>query len=915
MPIPTYEVILTHEHTDFDALASLFGASLLFPNARPILPYEINRKVSSFLVLYKNHFPFIQPRELQKGKIEHVILVDTDKANFPKGMQDETRFTVIDHHSFDQPFPDKWQVWNEAIGANTTLFVERLIEQGQHLSPVQATLLALGIHEDTGSLTYPSSTHRDAACLAWLMQPEHAINLKVIAQFLNHPLSDEQRDLLQTLIDQSEFLEVAGHSVVIAQADGATYSTELSTLAHRLVEFHEQDATFLVVDLGEMVQVVARSSTDAIDVGHIARALGGGGHTRAAAAPVNERTMQAVRDQIESLLHENTQPAVTVRQIMSVGTPKMVSPETTVQDAAELMRRYGHEGFPVVQQGATQQDSAEHDGNDAQQIVGILTRREIDRTLNHDLGTLPVSRIMQAGSVTVQPTDAITTLRKRMIDSRWGQIPVVDEREQIIGIVTRTDLIKLWDSTKSATERKTEIDQTLRRGLTPTQYALLRWIGAEADALHYETYIVGGYVRDLLLSDRLQNQQHSRHDQYAPASLDIDCVVEGDAILFAQRIQSTYGGRIIAHERFGTAKWLLTDAAHPVQIEPLRKAVGAQIVLDDLPDHLDFVSARTEFYTAPTVLPTVERSSIKLDLLRRDFSINTLAIALSQDRWGDLLDLFGGVYDLNHGIVKVLHSLSFVDDATRVLRAVRYEQRFGFQIEPRTRDLLHAALGMLDRVSPTRVWHELERVLQEAEPEKILLRLDQLGVLRVLHPKLGADATLGQRFERLRHALADADTKHLQHEPIDLLYWGAWIQDLPADVHEALAERLALETKTVKVMSNLRQFNQIRTALSQPALVPSEVVALLDPIDPLAIEIGLATNDLSAETHANIQRYLAEWQFVRAKLNGNDLTQLGIPRGPLYAKILGLLRNARLDGTIHNRDEEESLAKQIAANE
>ncbi|MBV7339507.1 CBS domain-containing protein [Chloroflexi bacterium TSY] len=899
----SFEVILTHEHTDFDALASLFGAFLLFPDALPVLPYAINRNVANFLVLYKNHFPFLQPRELPKGIVRHAVLVDTAKANHPKGMQKETKFTVIDHHSFEQPLPENWQLWSEPVGANTTLIVEKLIEQHQPLSPVQATLLALGIHEDTGSLTYVGTTHRDAACLAWLLRPEHAVNLEVIKQFLNHPLSEEQRTLLNTLIARSEFIEVVGNTAVIAQADAKDFTGELSTLAHRLVAFHEQDAIFLVIGTGDVVQVVARSSTDSIDVGAIARALGGGGHVRAAAAPVHQLDSTDVRNQIVTLLQQHSRAAITVRHIMSVGTPKTVSPDMTAQEAAELMRRYGHEGFPVVKKN----------GGGIQELVGTLTRREVDRTLNHNMGSLPVSRIMQSGRVSVLPNDSISTLRNRMINSNWGQIPVVDEAGQIIGIVTRTDLIKLWDASGFSTERKAEVDQKLRGGLTPTQYALLRGIGREADTMNYMAYIVGGYVRDLLLDALLPKSHELEVD-----SLDIDCVVEGDAIAFARRLQSIYGGRVILHKRFGMAKWLLTDENYPVQLQTLRERIGAECVAGELPGHLDFVSARTEFYTAPTVLPTVERSSIKLDLLRRDFSINTLAICLSQNRWGDLLDLFGGVHDLNRGIIQVLHSLSFVDDPTRILRAVRYEQRFGFQIDPRTLELLQDAIDLLERVSPTRIRHELERIFQEEKPENILQRLDHLGILSSIHPALEADGILEQRFDRLRRALAENIDDKLAQEPIDLLYWGAWVQDLSGNVHAELTQRLALQSKTVQLVKGLSELNQHRAQLSEKSIAPSHAVAILDRINPLALTLYTTVNEQlddgpNGAFRTTLQHYFDEWQFIRPLLNGNDLKQMGIPRGPLYAKILTRLRAAWLDGEIDNRAAEEELALQIAS--
>jgi tRNA nucleotidyltransferase (CCA-adding enzyme) len=900
MPTPTIEVILSHEHTDFDALASLLAASLLFPAALPVLPYNLNRNVRDFLALYKNQFPFVLPKELPRGHITRAILVDTRTVNLPKGTQDETTFLVIDHHTLDQKLPERWELWSEAVGANTTLFVEKLMEQNRSLSSVQATLLALGIHEDTGSLTYGATTHRDARSLAWLMEPERGVNLDVLNQFLRHPLSNEQRKLLEALIDHSEFLEIAGHTVVIAQAEAPSFNSEISTLAHRLRDIHESDAVFLVIRLKDIIQVVARSTTDAVDVGKVTRALGGGGHVRAAAAPVHEPDTQTVHDRIVALLQENSHMAITVRHIMSMGRPQTVAPDLTIHAAGVLMRRYGHEGFPVVKK--------QPDGNET--LLGVLTRRETDRAINHNMGDAQVHRFMQVGQVTVRPTDSIATLRKTMIESNWGQIPVVDEQNRIIGIVTRTDLIKLWDEVEPPNQHKDQIDQRLKTTLAPAQYALLRLIGQAVDELNFTVYVVGGFVRDLLLDA-------------ANASVrtpDMDIVIEGNAIDFAEKMQREYGGRVVAHKRFGTAKWLLDDSDQPVRYaklladltspsSPSGEEVGGEV---DLPAHLDFVTARTEFYTAPTVLPTTEQSSIKLDLHRRDFTINTLAICLNPERWGELLDFYGGMNDLKEGSVRVLHSLSFVDDPTRILRAVRYEQRFNFRIDPRTLELLQDALELLDRVTPARIRHEFERILQEAKPEKALQRLDELGVLKRLHPDLKMDARIANQFARLRAAryAPDADPL-LAQEPIEHLYWGLLVQRLSAEAHTALSERLGLRGEIQRMLNGLRLLQENRALLCDPQLLPSRAVEVLDKVSPVDIALFRVT-DGDPQIAEVLQRYITEWRAIRAELNGNDLQTSGLPRGPLYSKILTQLRAARLDGVITTREEELALAQQIA---
>ncbi|HMN28055.1 MAG TPA: CBS domain-containing protein, partial [Caldilineaceae bacterium] len=770
---------MTHEHTDFDALASLLAAALLFPEALPVLPAQLNRNVSDFVALYRNQFPFLTAKELPRRPITRLILVDTRTANLPRRVRTDADLLIIDHHVQESAEEAaNVQLWHEPLGANTTLLVEKLREQHRDLSSVQATLLALGIHEDTGSLTYAATTARDARALAWLMEPEQGVNLAVLHQFLRHPLNEAQRALLETLIDQSEFVTLNGHTVVIAQAEAPDYTTELSTLAHRLRDVYDAEAIFVVVQLAGVVQVVARSLTDEIDVGAVPLALGGGGHPRAAAAAIRGATVATVRGRLLELLAAHSQPSVTVRHIMTSGRPQMLRPDLPIEEAAVLMRRYGHEGFPVVE---TQPGGGER-------LLGMLTRRETDRALNHGMGNQPIRRFMQTGPagppVTIRPNDSIATLRKTMIESGWGQVPVVDDQGQIIGIVTRTDLIKLWDDSSPPQNRADEIDRRLSATLSPAQVALLRFIGREVEEMNFSVYVVGGFVRDLLLNG---NNPTLR-------SLDVDIVIEGDAIAFAKQLQVDYGGRVVTHKRFGTAKWILDDEEWPVRFAEVIRAGGwSDVQRAELPAHLDFVTARTEFYTAPTALPTVELSNIKLDLHRRDFTINTLAFCLNPDRWGELLDFYGGYQDLENCVVRVLHSLSFVDDPTRILRAVRYEQRFGFAIEPRTLELLQEALELIDRVTPARIRHELERILQEAQPEQVLRRLAELGVLAHIHRALMVDTWVEQQFARLRAALAQPEPDPaLAGAPVERLYWGLLTLRLPATVHSELGERLGL---------------------------------------------------------------------------------------------------------------------------
>lgn len=918
-------VILSHEHADFDALASLLGAALLFPQALPVLPWKLKRNVQAFLSLYRNQFPFVDPRHLPRGNVALAIVVDTRSFNAVKGMDEDTRHLVIDHHSAAEPLPTGWEVWQESLGphttgANTTLLVERLMQPNRGLSPFQATLLALGIYEDTGSLLYPSTTHRDIRCAAWLV--EQGARLEVMRRFMHFPPTPAQKALSRQLTEDAQHLTVAGQSVALAVADAPDYDDELSGLAHRLNELFNPDALFLVVKLKDRVQVVARSNTDAINVGLIAELLGGGGHKRAAAALLEGTTLADVKARIAGLLQEHARAPAKVAEIMSRGRPHTLDEGISVAAAMEMMQRYGHEGFPVLRRG--------EDGRD--KLVGILTRREADRTITHRLGALPVHKVMRQGDHTVREDAPVSALHGLMIESGWGQIPVVDAAGDLAGIVTRTDLLKLWGEERESSPELPDVSRELGQVLPAGQHRLLWLVGETAAEMGHAVYVVGGFVRDLLLG------------RFGGAggggSLDMDLVVEGDAIELAERMQATCGGRIVTHARFGTAKWILDEPACPITFPEL-PAGGAGTDQGPLPPHFDFVTARTEFYTEPTVLPTVEQGSIKLDLHRRDFTVNTLAVALTPDRWGDLLDFYGGLSDLRTGVVRVLHSLSFVDDPTRILRAVRYEQRFRFQIEARTQEHLLDAAPLLRRVTPARIRQELDRIFQEERPEDAVLRLDELGILRRIHPALRAGPSFAQRSASLRDLLdegrraesceggngpdgapAKVRTERftLEDTPVERLYWGLLIYDLlppengnggrASSLERELSERLRLRGRTQRLMRELRMVKTRLPQLTDPRQRPSEVVAVLDRAQP-AVLLLLSLVEEDALLRKRLTCYERSWRRVHPALDGKDLMKLGLQPGPEYGQIIRRLRTALLDGEIEAGAAEHRLAESM----
>jgi len=832
---------LTHENADLDALASLAAAKKLYPEACALLPRRLNRNAQDFLTLYGEPFQFTPQDQAPRRRFKHVLLVDTQTLPSARGIADSPTIHIVDHHPLSRPLDERTTYSGGATGATTTLLVETLREKNLQLSRLEATLLALGIYEDTGSLTYVDTTGRDLHAAGYLV--EQGASLDLMGEFLRQPLADNQRALYNRLLKRVETHEIGGQTILIAAVRVKEYVEEISSVAHQLNQLYDPSALFLLVQMGGQIQMVARSKTEAIDVAEITRAFGGGGHATAAAALIHSRGLKTQQKKLLQLLQEHIRPHTTVHDIMSYGV-RVLEPSMTIASAAEQARRWGHEGFPVVRR---------------KKLVGVLTRREIDRALHHKLQKLPVSRFMSK-PVAVSPQDSVEHLQRVMTEQGLGQVPVVEDGN-IVGIVTRTDLLKLYTETVRPA-RNSEFIARLERALPRDLLLLVRDAARIARELGHSTYLVGGFVRDLIIGQ---------------ANLDLDIVVEGDAIQLAHKLAGQYGGRVHAHTRFGTAIW---------------------IVDEDENLHLDFATARTEFYEYPSALPDVERSSIKLDLHRRDFTINAMALCLDPERYGALLDPYGGEQDLTRGLIRVLHNLSFIEDPTRILRAVRFEQRFGFTIEARTAQLIDDARNLLGQVSGQRLRHELDLIFNEAEPERALARLQELGVLEILQPNLKADDWLAQKFQDLRAS----------HPPTPMLYLGVLAYRLRTSEARALAKRLKLSKGETEILVQVVTLRLLERQLNNSNLPPSRVVELLERFDDAALAVfAIATNSTQAQSY--VDKYRAVWRGIQAELTGNDLKALGLPPGPRYKEILRRLRAQRLDGLVTSRAEEEAFVR------
>lgn len=860
------DIILTHENADFDAVAGSLAAAKLYPDSVPVLPERLNQNVARFLALYGGAFPFVRQADVKARTIDHVVLVDTQRMISIKHMRSDVDVMIIDHHASSGDLPERYSFSYEPVGSVTTWLVEQIQQKGIALNTLEATLLMLGIYEDTGSLSYGTTTPRDLKAAGWLLEQQAVLD--TVRQFLAPALSAEQQSLFELLLKQIQTRDIHGYKISISAVTVPEYVHEVSGVAHRLRDLLDSAALFVVVEMPNGTLLVARSTVDAINVGNIARVLGGGGHGRAAAATIRDRSLEEIVTTIWRELEAAVLPLTRVADLMSYGV-QTVEVSKPLSAVIRRVRQIGHEGFPVVEAG---------------RVVGLLTRRDLDRADEHQLRELHVRDVMSAGNVTLTPNDSVFDFERKLVESGWGQIPVVDDSGKLIGIVTRTDLLKYWSKqhpSLQAGERQLTTQQFESvLGQQVTDHIRVVAERAQADAI--SVYLVGGVVRDLLLSR---------------PNFDIDFVVEGNAIQFAERIQKEHGGRLTAFQPFGTAKWKPEQVTNDVS---------------DVLEHIDFASARYEFYEHPTALPTVYDSSIKLDLQRRDFTINTLAIQISPaSLFGRVVDFYGGLEDLNAKLLRVLHSLSFIDDPTRILRAFRFERRLGFTIEARTAELIKTAMPMLGRITGERIRNELTLLLKEDQPEDGLMRLLQHGILPAIQPSFVIDGQVVRAFHNVRSQQADG--MPIPEDRTDL-YWHILLCQLDPQALKLVCDRLMFGRRMSDSLLQAAELVRQKDKLSQADNHPSAIVGLLEKASQMALlAVWYIVED--EQVRINLSHYWMTWRHIQPKANGNTLREMGLKEGPCYSVILLRLRQALLDGILHSESEERSFLSRLIHDE
>ncbi len=872
-------VITTHINADFDAVGSLLAAHKLYPGSHVVFPGFHEKSAKNFFVQSMAYlFNMIDIRDMDLSKIKTLVVVDTKQAARIGDLavlvdNPGVEIHVYDHHpALPTDIAADIEI-TRPTGANVTLLTEIIKEKRIDITPEEATIMCLGIYEDTGAFTFPSTTENDFFAAGFLIS--RGANLYTISNLISKEMDPRQVSLLNELINAAEHHNINGMDVVITSVSCDDYIHDLAFLVQKMMKMDNLNAVFALALMKNKIYLAARSNTSLVDAGTVAREMGGGGHAFAAAATIRDNTMAQAEQRLIEILYRHISVKQHAKEIMTA--PAIYADEAiSCRDAKNLLSRYNINALLVIRK---------RKGKD--HLAGYISRQVIEKALYHDLDEVPIREYMTTEIADVDPDAGITEIQEKIIDNKQRVLPVI-ENDRIMGVITRTDLLNILvqeSREKSAAAadplkdpvipRTKNIIAFMEERLADRVISLLRDVGKVAREMGFSAYLIGGFVRDLFLY---------RHNE------DMDIVIEGDGIAFAREFARRSGARINAYDKFGTAVIIFPD--------------GYKI---------DVASARMEYYSFPAALPTVEMSSIKLDLFRRDFTINTLAVSLNPDKFGKLIDFFGAQRDIKEKVIRVLHNLSFVEDPTRVFRAIRFEQRFGFKIGKLTASLITNAVKMdfFKRLSGKRVFTELRHILEEENPVASLIRLNAFDLLKTIDPAIQYTRKMKTHFDSARKVLAWYD---LLFTPETCRKWVVYflilIRHAGEENAEAICRRFELAPKHKKIflrerkaaeecLARLHRNGQLKNHLLYRTLKDFRIELIL-------YMMALAANEKVIKA---ISFFVTDLRHTKLHVSGKDLQALGLSPSPMFSRILSAVMDAKLNGELKTRQDEYAFLK------
>jgi tRNA nucleotidyltransferase (CCA-adding enzyme) len=785
------KVVILEEGADLDALSCAYGVLLLYQDAYLLKPSLLSRRASEVFKRFKEKFRLLEdlPQEFD------LVLVDAHHVEEYK-FEGVKEIYIFDHHP-RAPKGFKGKV--DTVGSATTLVVEELQRLNIGITPEDATLLALGIYEDTGSLTYEGTTERDALALAWLLK--EGVNLKTIREFLKESLSKEEIDFLSKSLVALEKLFIDGSKVVVFVLKSEEYNPDFLQVVYRLEEVKDADAFFVIVSVGSKTYLFGRGLKGRFDTSKILEAFGGGGHSFASAVKLERVSAERLKTLLVQLL-KGDNPTIRVKDVMNY-TPFALREDMSVEEAMLSLAERNFAGAPVLNQEG--------------RLVGVVYKKVLLKVAKL-FPSKQVKDFMQTEFHTLNPEDFVWDAEA--ILSTYGEklIPVVED-QKLVGVITRLDLMQtLRKQTEplKPSHRKVQLPKEVEE--------LARVVGKICQELGFKGYLVGGVVRDILMGRQIW---------------DLDFVVEGDGLKVAERFAQYYGVNIHPFSEFGTAHLKVGDFK------------------------IEFATTRRETYPHSGAYPVVEPASLKEDLFRRDFTINAMAISVMEEDFGTLIDYFGGLRDLKSNLIRILHPLSFVEDPVRILRALRFAGRFNFKLSKSTEKAMLSALSMhlLKHASRGRLLKELTLAFREEKLLDILKLYRQYKVLEELIDGFQWSQDLELKLEKLKEVVSwhkiEFSDKNLEYGWLYLVILlervkgeeflkemgaPAWVRELYRTYKEQAKEvikKLHQAKKPSEVYLTLKRFNEpFYLLLAVEESLRPKIVLYMEKLSRLKVDVS-----------------------------------------------------------------------------
>lgn len=869
------KIIVTHKNTDFDALASVMAAKLLHPEFTPILGHIHTKRVEEFIRIHKDFLNFTSPKRVDWDKVKEVIMVDFHELSRGEGLEnikdkDLIKWSIYDHHPEQEMQVKPFFQDIQEIGSTSTILCKYLIEKNIIPNFLTSTIISLGIYSDTGRFTYPNTKPQDLEMASWLLK--NGSDLNIVSEYTTLTLQENHLDLSNNLMANSEIINYGTLKVLLSYYVSENYVHDLSLISYKLSEYYSVDSIILIVKMQKWTYIIARSGSSNFNLLEILKDYHPKGHYQAAFTKLKDANIEDIVINLKHKLNSYNFSNIYAKDIMT-SPVRTINKNMEINKANELLLRYGHNGFIVI------------DNN--KDVVGILSRRDIDKALHHNMKNSLVKDFMSTNIVSIDENTEFNKIEDLMINKNIGRFPVLKDGN-LIGIVTRTDILKTLYSkeiksniySKSEPVSNINLREKMKSYFTEEQFDFLNIASREADKLGYRIFLVGGGVRDLILNNK--------------KDIDIDIVVEinqnKDATEFAKYLSQLLNCKLVIHDKYGTAKLKLPFIT------------------------IDIATSRTEFYEFSASNPSVDFSTIKQDLYRRDFTINALAIYLNSNNFGQILDFFNGYDDIQNKNLKILHNFSFVEDPNRIFRLVRFSSKLSFNIDNETKQIAINTmnLGRFDCFINDRIKNEIKLIFSNKyNPVENIKRLDNLNSLRFF----SKDIKYKNIEKKLKRLYKYTNLFKKLYPDIHLKEWIIYLMIIFNEIkndeeYEKIISLFRFEKEEEK---NIRDTKKIDYCINWKDLADSDIYFFCKKfsIEVLLYSLSVNENRLLLKS---IFKYWFKLKNIKLSIDGNFVKSKGINDGRKIGSILESVLLAKLNGKIKTTEDEENMVINLINN-